>query len=202
MTALATAISVPTRLAADADLPTLEESLAAIASAKLAYGTGGVARMVGGLTLVAAALPLWRSMSTYHTVATGAVTVFLVLSGIASMVSGAAALALAVTAPTDVVPPGVGSSARGGGGIRHPLGCGHIGIHAGGLGLGGTGPGAVANGRTVARRSRGCGCAGRGYAVHLGRRRHCGAPHQRHRLPDLADIGGGVVGRRAGQAAC
>ena len=105
ITALATAISVPARLAADADLPTLEESLAAIASAKLAYGAGGAARMVGGLTLVAAALPLWRSMSTYHTAAMGAVTVFLVLSGIASMVSGAAALALAVTAPTDVVPP-------------------------------------------------------------------------------------------------
>ena len=105
LTALATAISVPARLAADADLPTLEESLAAIASAKLAYGTGGAARMVGGLTLVAAALPLWRSMNTYHTVAMGAATVFLVLSGLASMVSGAAALALAVTAPTEVVPP-------------------------------------------------------------------------------------------------
>ena len=105
MTALATAISVPARLAADADLPTLEESLAAIASAKSAYGTGGAARMVGGLTLVAAALPLWRSMNTYHTVAMGAGTVFLVLSGLASMMSGAAALVLAVTAPTEVVPP-------------------------------------------------------------------------------------------------
>ena len=105
LTALATAISVPARLAADADLPNLDESLAAIGSAKMAYGTGGAARMIGGLTLVAAALPLWRSMNSYNTLASGAVAVFFVASGLASMVSGAAALALAVAAPTDLMPP-------------------------------------------------------------------------------------------------
>ncbi len=104
LTALATAISVPARLAADADLPTLEESLAAIGSAKVAYGTGGVARMVGGLTLVAAALPLWRAMRAYFPVAMGAAAAFMIASGIASMVSGATAVALAVAAPTDVIP--------------------------------------------------------------------------------------------------
>ena len=105
LTALATAISVPTRLAADADLPNLDESLAAIGAAKLAYGTGGAARMAGGLTLVAAAIPIWRCMRDYNAVAGGAAAVFFVASGLASMVSGAAALALAVAAPTDVVPP-------------------------------------------------------------------------------------------------
>ena len=104
LTALATAISVPARLAADADLPTLEESLAAIGSAKVAYGTGGVARMVGGLTLVAAALPMWRAMRAYFPVAMGAAAAFMIASGIASMVSGATAVALAVAAPTDVIP--------------------------------------------------------------------------------------------------
>lgn len=105
LTALATAISVPARLAADADLPTLDESLAAIGAAKLAYGTGGAARMVGGLTLVAATIPLWRCLRDYNVVASGAAALFFVTSGLASMVSGAAALALAVAAPTDLTPP-------------------------------------------------------------------------------------------------
>ena len=105
LTALATAISVPARLAADADLPSLDESLAAIGSAKLAYGTGGAARLVGGVTLVAAAVPLWRAMSVYQPVAMAASAIFLVASGLASIVSGAAATALAATAPTDLMPP-------------------------------------------------------------------------------------------------
>ena len=105
LTALATAISVPARLAADADLPDLDDSLAAIGAAKMAYGTGGTARMVGGLTLVAAAIPLWRCMRAYNSTASAATALLFVASGLASMVSGAAALALAVTAPTDLVPP-------------------------------------------------------------------------------------------------
>ena len=100
LTALATAISVPARLAADADLPTLNESLAAIGAAKVAYGTGGAARLVGGVTLVAAAVPMWRAMYGYHPVGMGAAAIFLVASGLASIVSGAAATALAATAPT------------------------------------------------------------------------------------------------------
>ena len=105
LTALATAISVPTRLAADADLPNLDESLAAIGAAKMAYGTGGAARMVGGLALVAAAVPLWRLIRDYNTRAGAATALFFIASGLASMVSGAAAVALAVTAPTDLAPP-------------------------------------------------------------------------------------------------
>ena len=105
LTALATAISVPARLAADADLPSLDESLAAIGSAKLAYGTGGAARLVGGVTLVASAVPLWRAMTVYQPVAMAAAAIFLVASGLASIVSGAAATALAATAPTDLMPP-------------------------------------------------------------------------------------------------
>lgn len=102
LTALATAISVPARLAADADLPTPEETLAAIGAAKAAYGTGGVARLVGGLTLLAAAIPLWRATRMYHATATGAASLCLAASGIASALSGAAAVALAVTAPVDL----------------------------------------------------------------------------------------------------
>ena len=105
LTALATAISVPARLAAEADLPTLEESLAAIGAAKAAYGTGGAARLVGGLTLVAAAIPLWRCLRDYHRVGSGASAVLFVGSGLASLASGATAVALAITARTDLKPP-------------------------------------------------------------------------------------------------
>ena len=99
LTALATAISVPARLMAGADLPTVGESLAAIGASNVAYGTGGAARLVGGLTLLAASIPLWRAMGTYHRSAMVIAALMLVASGIASAVSGASAVALAVMAP-------------------------------------------------------------------------------------------------------
>ena len=119
LTALATAVSVPARLAADADATPIAdvlaqaqnfgaaeiaqfevaEKLAAIGSASVAYGIGGAARLAGGLTLLAAAVPLWRTMRTHHPAAMGAAAAFLAASGIASAVSGAAAVALAVMTP-------------------------------------------------------------------------------------------------------
>ncbi len=119
LTALATAISVPARLAAGADdtpltdtiaqslnldaaeIARLEvsEKLVAIGSASVAYGTGGAARLLGGLTLLAASVPLWRVMGGYHPVAMALATVLLAASGIASAVSGASVVALAVLAP-------------------------------------------------------------------------------------------------------
>ena len=104
LTALATAISVPARLAANADLPTAEETLAAIGAAQAAYGTGGAARLVGGLTLLAASIPLWRAFRQYHPAAMGIAALLLAASGVASAVSGASAVALAVAAPVDVAP--------------------------------------------------------------------------------------------------
>ena len=118
LTALATAISVPARLAADADatpfadsialrmsldaaeIARLEvsEKLAAIGSASVAYGTGGAARLVGGLTLLAAGFYLWRAIGAVFPQAMAVVVVLLAASGIASAVSGASAIALAVTA--------------------------------------------------------------------------------------------------------
>ena len=119
LTALATAISVPARLMAGADATPFTDSVAqelsldameiarlevseklnAIGSASITYGVGGADRLVGGLTLLAAALPLWRGMRDYHPSAMAGVAVFLGASGIASAVSGAAAIALAVLAP-------------------------------------------------------------------------------------------------------
>lgn len=119
LTALATAISVPARLAADADATPFADSIAqrmsleaaeiarlelseklhAIGSASLAYGTGGAARLIGGLTLMAASIPLWRAMRTHHSVAMTLAAVMLAGSGMASAVSGVAAITLAAVAP-------------------------------------------------------------------------------------------------------
>lgn len=119
LTALATAISVPARLMAGADDTPLTDSiaqgvnldaveiarhevsekLAAIGSAKLPYGIGGAARVAGGLTLAAAGFYLWRTMASYHPSAMAIVAVLLAASGLASAVSGAAAVSLALLAP-------------------------------------------------------------------------------------------------------
>ena len=130
LTALATAISVQARLAADADatphtdalaqaqtiasaeIARLEvsEKLAAIGSASVVYGTGGAARLIGGLTLLAAGFYLWRAMGAVFPQAMAVASVLLVASGIASAVSGASAIALAGMAPepqaTAVLTPG------------------------------------------------------------------------------------------------
>lgn len=131
LTALATAISVPARLAADADATPLtdalaqaqtfgaaeiarlevSEKLAAIGSASVAYGTGGAARLIGGLTLLAAGFYLWRAMGAVFPQAMAVVAVLLAASGIASAVSGASAIVLAVLAPepqaTTALTPGM-----------------------------------------------------------------------------------------------
>ncbi len=119
LTALATAISVVARLSADADATPFTDALAqrlnldaadmarlaaseklrAIGAADIAYGTGGAARLVGGLTLLAAGVPLWRAMKEYHPSAMGAAAALLAASGITSAISGASAVALASLAP-------------------------------------------------------------------------------------------------------
>ena len=53
LTALATLIAVIGRVAADADQPTLAESLTAISLNSELYGLGGAARFLSGITLIA-----------------------------------------------------------------------------------------------------------------------------------------------------
>ena len=118
LTALATAISVSARVAADADATPFADSMAqrmsleaaeiarlelseklhAIGSATLPYGIGGAARLAGGLTLLAASIPLWRAMRTHHSAAMTLAALMLAASGIASAVSGVAAITLAAVA--------------------------------------------------------------------------------------------------------
>ena len=119
LTALATAISVVARLIAGADDTPFTDSMALaqtwsageivwlevmeklviIEGASVAYGTGGAARLVGGLALLAASVPLWRGMHGRHPAAMTLAAVLLAASGIASAVSGASAVALALLAP-------------------------------------------------------------------------------------------------------
>ena len=99
LTALATAVSVPTRLLADADQPTLTESLLAIIANRELYATGGAARLVSGLALLVAAWFVWRTMADYHRPAVGMAAGFLAASGLITAISGACAVAIAAAVP-------------------------------------------------------------------------------------------------------
>ena len=103
LTALATAISVPARLLADADQPTLSESLWAIAINNAPYLIGGVARLVSGLALLGAAWFLWRSLHGHHPAAVCIAAIALAASGLITAISGLCAVVLAVAVP-DVGP--------------------------------------------------------------------------------------------------
>ncbi len=103
LAALATAISVPARLLADADQPTLAESMTAIMLNNGAYTVGGAARLASGLALVGVAWFAWRSLRGYHPLAVDVTSVALALSGIITAVSGLSAVVIAVSVP-DVDP--------------------------------------------------------------------------------------------------
>lgn len=98
--AAATAVSVPTRLMADADQPTLLQSLHAIAERSVLYGAGGLARTVSGLALVAATFYLRRVSATWRLRSVDGGALLLAASGLATAVSGACAVALAAMVPS------------------------------------------------------------------------------------------------------
>ena len=97
--ALATAISVPARLVADADQPTLAESLGAIALNKDAYIIAGWARDLSGLALEAAVLCLLRSRWGQFSFTLIGACIVLGFSGLATTLSGFCSLTLARHAP-------------------------------------------------------------------------------------------------------
>ncbi|MDE0446935.1 MAG: hypothetical protein OXH96_09710 [Spirochaetaceae bacterium] len=98
-TAAATAVAVVARVSAGADLPTLADSLAAIARRRGLYGAGGAARLVSGITLFAGAWYLWHTRFMRRRLGTLLVPVLLAVSGLFTAVSGASAAALALIAP-------------------------------------------------------------------------------------------------------
>ena len=105
LTALATVIMVIGRVAADADEPTLMGSLAAISANQALYTLSGGARLVSGITLLAAGWYLARTWIISERPATPLVAGLFALSGAFTAASGALAIALADLA-SDVAPLG------------------------------------------------------------------------------------------------
>ena len=111
ITAAASVLAVIGRVGATELVP-LHHSLAAIAADRGLYGIGGVARLVSGCALYAAAWYLLRTWIMRRRLGSRPVPVLLVLSGAVTGLSGASAVALAITAPEldfmgdlDWVPP-------------------------------------------------------------------------------------------------
>ncbi len=100
LTAAATVLMVVTRVAADTDQPTLAASLAAIADNRAMYGLSGAARLLSGVTLMAAAWYLMQTWIIRERLATPLVPTLFSVSGIVTAASGALAIALAATAAT------------------------------------------------------------------------------------------------------
>ena len=109
LTAVVTAISALGRVAADADQPTLAETLSAISLKSGLYGLGGAARFVAGVTLVAAAWYLLRTWIIRERLGTPLLPALFAVSGAFTIVSGVCAVILAVLAPE--VSPLIESSA-------------------------------------------------------------------------------------------
>ena len=97
LTAAATVVMVFARISADADQPTLAESLFAIANNRAMYGVSGAARILSGVTLMAAAWYLLRTWIIRERLATPLVPALFLVSGIVTVVSGASAIALAAS---------------------------------------------------------------------------------------------------------
>ena len=89
LTAAASAVSVVARVSANADYPTLAESLAAISESRGLYGLGGAARLVSGLTLIGGAWFLSRTWIIRERLGTPLVPVLFGASGALTVVSGA-----------------------------------------------------------------------------------------------------------------
>ena len=94
------------RIAADADHPSLAKSMVAIANNRAMYGLSGAARLLSGITLMAAAWYLLRTWIIRERLGTPFVPVLFSASGIITALSGALAIALAVSVP-DAPDPGV-----------------------------------------------------------------------------------------------
>ena len=106
ITAVATLVAVVTRVSANADQPTLAESLVAISENKALYASGGGARFVSGVTLIVAAWFLSKTNAGEKQPSARIASLIFALSGLFTAVSGATAIALANAAPatTDALP--------------------------------------------------------------------------------------------------
>lgn len=95
-------IAVVTRVSANADHPTLPETLSAIAENRVLYGAGGAARFVSGVTLLIAGWFLLRTWIIKQGFGNPLVPALLGLSGVITAVSGVCALVLSISAQGSV----------------------------------------------------------------------------------------------------
>ena len=95
LAAIATMVMVYARVAADADQPTLLESLRAIAANTSMYTLAGAARVMSGITLAAAAWQAWRVTVIRERLGAPLVPYLFVASGVLTAASGVCALVLA-----------------------------------------------------------------------------------------------------------
>ena len=95
-----------TRVSANADQPTLAETLTAISENKALYASGGGARLVSGVTLIVAAWFLSKAGAGEKQPSARLASLIFVLSGLFTAISGAGAIALtnAAPAPPDALP--------------------------------------------------------------------------------------------------
>ena len=97
---------VVARVAADADHPNLAASLVLIAENRAMYGLSGAARLLSGVTLLAAAMYLLQTWIIRERLGTPLVPALFAVSGIITALSGALAIVLAATAP-EVTDPNI-----------------------------------------------------------------------------------------------
>ena len=135
LTALATFVAVAGRVAADADQPTTVGSLAAISESRVLYGVGGAGRLIPGVMLIAGAWFLWKTWIIRERLGTPLVPGLFAASGLFTSVSGAFAIALALSAPeSDALNPAeLGSTIETTAALRWITG--KIGFAAAGLAL-------------------------------------------------------------------
>ena len=110
ITAIATVVSVIGRISAT-DLTALAQSLAAIGANRGQFGIGGAARFISGLTLVAGACFLLRTWIMRQGLGSRPVPVLLGISGVATALSGACGVALAIVVPESPTVDGLASVA-------------------------------------------------------------------------------------------
>ena len=183
LTALATLVAVVGRVAADADYPTLAESLYAISLKKELYGIGGAGRLLSGITLIAGAWYLAKTWIIRERLGTPLVPILFAVSGAFTVVSGACAVGLALFGPGIEVFQAVEGIIEVTASIRWVTG--KIGFSAAGLALivaaryQWTGGRHAALRRSCISNHRSC------HAVHLDRLRHRRSPHQRLGAPDM-----------------
>ena len=113
LTVIFTVALIYTRVAADADQPTLLESLAAISRRPAMYILSGVARLLSGIALLGAGLLLLQTWIIRGGWATSAVPRLFVLSGALTAVSGGIAVLIAMHPALEAVSVGGASPVPG-----------------------------------------------------------------------------------------